>query len=117
MTPKKMREADALWGRPMTEAGADLLARRHGFRFVGLVDPMASPAMREATGIDEVAFAVPGVRYMAMFASEREDGRAVIFSDGRTLARALRRGLEMVRQVRGDAVMSRPMDAEPPHER
>src|SRR5688500_3542747 len=71
-------DADALWSRPITEAGADTLARRYGFRFAGFV----------------VSW-VPG-RWMAVFESLDAHG-PVNLADGRTKARALRRGLELCR--------------------
>ncbi len=89
------RQADAQWDRPMTIEGADLLARRHGYRFAGFFDPATAPgSLKPLTASD---LKVLGQRFMAVFVPEPRDGRATIFADGRTRNRALRRGLEWCR--------------------
>jgi hypothetical protein len=67
-----------LFDRPITEEGADLLARRFGYRFVGYYD----------TGDPQFAD-----RFAAIFLPEPDDKSHAIITDGRTRNRALRRGL------------------------
>lgn len=102
---KEAANADGLWDRPITIAGADLLARQHGYRFVGFIDPMTVPTLRAA--VQGVAFTAPGPRYMAAFMPEPDDGGEAVFADGRTANRALRRGLERCRQLRSEAPESK----------
>ena len=73
---KKTPKADDLWGCPMTPGGADLLARRHGYRLHGFLPPLTPD------------------RFLAVFVPEPDDGSSAVVADGRTKARALRRGLE-----------------------
>ncbi len=76
---------DDLWGRPITEAGADVLARRYGYRFAGY---------------DTQYLDIAPDRFMAVFFPEPDRGESVVMADGRTRARALRRGIEACKITR-----------------
>jgi hypothetical protein len=81
---KKKKAKGIAWDmddRPITEDGADLIARRFGYRFAGYYD----------TGDPEFAD-----RFMAIFLPEPDDRSHAILTDGRTRHRSLRRGLRAI---------------------
>jgi hypothetical protein len=88
----RQRAARDAYDRPLTPAGADLLARRHGYRLASL-----GPGM-------------PGFgdRFLATFLPEPDDGTTALIADGRTQSRALSRGVEMCRRFA--AVRARPKE-------
>ena len=86
-----MIDLDTLWDRPITADGADILARRHGYRFAGLA-PAEQWGELSRESRDVLAH-----RYMAVFLPDPDDGGVVVMADGRTRCRAIRRGLEMCR--------------------
>ncbi len=67
--------------RPITPEGADLMARRYGYRLASL-------------GSGEPGFED---RFLAVFMPEPDGGGEAFIADGRTQVRALRRGLDVVR--------------------
>jgi hypothetical protein len=100
-------KADALFDRPITEAGADLLARRLGWRFVGFVDPVATLSPY----LDRIDLGTaPAERYVAAFVPVPDDGRRANLADGRTKQRALRRGLELCRNGLPGALTAADLD-------
>ena len=86
-----MVDPDALWDRPITPEGADILARRHGCRFAGFV-PAEQWGEMSRESRDVLAR-----RFMASFLPDPDDGGSVVIADGRTRCRAIRRGLELCR--------------------
>jgi len=87
---------DRAYDRPLTEGGADLMARRIGWRFAGWAPRSVAYGPFEA----EVSFATdPASRFAAVFVPEPDDGTTGLIADGRTKERALRRGLEMARRA------------------
>ncbi len=91
MMTRKRIDPDMLWDRPITPEGADILARRHGYRFAGF-----TPAEQWGE-LSREARDVLARRFMAVFLPDPDDGSAVVMADGRTRYRAIRRGLEMCR--------------------
>jgi hypothetical protein len=90
----KRSAEDALYDRPITEEGADLLARRLGWRFAGWLDPVA----HLTPYLDRIESSTPPAeRFAAGFVPVPDDGRRVNVADGRTKNRALRRGIEFCR--------------------
>ncbi len=69
------------YDRLITPEGADLMARRYGYRLASL-------------GSGELGFED---RFLAVFMPEPDDGGEAFITDGRTQVRALRRGLAAVR--------------------
>lgn len=69
------------YDRPPTPEGADLMARRYGYRLASV-----------GPGVDGLEG-----RFLAVFMPEPDDGGEAFIVDGRTQARALRRGLTTVR--------------------
>jgi hypothetical protein len=84
----RQRAASGADDRPLTPAGADLLARRSGYRLASL-----GPG---PDGFED--------RFVAAFLPEPADGTTALIADGRTRKRAVSRGLELCRRfaaVRG----------------
>jgi hypothetical protein len=82
MSNRRRPAAPDAYDRPLTPAGADLLARRHGYRLASL-----GPGLE---GFED--------RFLATFLPEPDDGTTAMIADGRTRNRALSRGVEMCRR-------------------
>jgi hypothetical protein len=82
----KLGQDDEMWDRPITREGADLLARQKDYYLKGFIDIEHPERFIEPP--DELG------RYVAVFVSLDPEG-PIYIADGRTMNRALRRGLAL----------------------
>ncbi len=88
--------------RPMTEEGADLLARRAGYRLVGVLleDGTEMPEHWLAAADGREVIIVEGAPWFALFAPQPDDGaKRLYIIGGRTKGNALRGGVALVQAL------------------